>query len=195
SWAPFPVGGAPPAARSAEGAPFVFHDAAGRRWPRIKRVVLAAAVALVALIGAVLLAAAHVAPGKAPWFSATAPQPVSDLPGRAAPRGTLPPASGVWQPGRAAPRPDPPPAPWGVKGSRPRVPRWGRLQNPLTDLHLPPGPRRQSPRSSRPSDGLWLEVAGPGLLPFGVSSFLPAARSSVSHRHRLDQSIQPPAPR
>ncbi|HKA11675.1 MAG TPA: hypothetical protein VKI99_14540, partial [Candidatus Dormibacteraeota bacterium] len=84
SWAPFPVGGAPPAARSAEGAPFVFHDAAGRRWPRIKRVVLAAAVALVALIGAVLLAAAHVAPGKAPWFSATAPQPVSDWPGRAA---------------------------------------------------------------------------------------------------------------
>ena len=41
-------------------------------------------MALVLLVGAVLLAAAHVAPGKAPWFSATAPQQVPNWPARAA---------------------------------------------------------------------------------------------------------------
>src|SRR5215472_1523082 len=83
SWARPPVGRAAPAARSTEDTPFVFHDAAGRRWSRIKRMVLGAAMAVVVLVGAVLLAAAHVAPGKAPWFSATAPQQVPNWPARA----------------------------------------------------------------------------------------------------------------
>src|SRR5215472_5737919 len=83
SWARPPVGRAAPAARSTEDTPFVFHDAAGRRWSRIKRIALGAAMALVLLVGAVLLAAAHVAPGKAPWFSATAPQQVPNWPARA----------------------------------------------------------------------------------------------------------------
>src|SRR5215472_3927675 len=75
---------ASPAIASVDGTPFVFHDVAGRRWSRIKRIAVGAAVALVVLVGAVLLAVTHVAPGKAPWFHATAGQPVSDWPARGA---------------------------------------------------------------------------------------------------------------
>ena|SRR5215510_9322988 len=78
------VASASPAIASVDGTPFVFHDAAGRRWSRIKRIAVGAAVALVVLAGAALLAVTHVAPGKAPWFHATAGQPVSDWPARAA---------------------------------------------------------------------------------------------------------------
>src|SRR5215472_14384697 len=61
-----------------EDARFVFHDPAGRRWSRIKRVALAVLAALVVLSVAVIAAVALIAPGRAPLFSGTAPQPVVD---------------------------------------------------------------------------------------------------------------------
>ena len=91
---------ASPAIASVDGTPFVFHDAAGRRWSRIKRTTLGVAVALVALAGAVVLAVTHVAPGKAPWFHTTTAQPVSDWPARAA-GGDSSSAPGVGEIGRA----------------------------------------------------------------------------------------------
>ena len=76
------MGSASPATASVDGTPFVFHDAAGRRWSRIKRITFGATVALVRLVGAVVLGVTHVAPGRAPWFHATVPQPVPDWPAR-----------------------------------------------------------------------------------------------------------------
>ena len=63
---------------SVDAAPFVFHDASGRRWSRIKRVAMVVAAAAVVLGGGVLVAVATSAPGRAPFFSAPGPQQVPD---------------------------------------------------------------------------------------------------------------------
>lgn len=75
---------APPstAAASPDAGSFVFHDASGHRWSRIKRVLFAAAAALAVIGGAVLLALTHVAPGRAPSFALTGPQHVPNWPVR-----------------------------------------------------------------------------------------------------------------
>ena len=65
---------------SSDANSFVFHDVSGRRWSRIKRVMFAVAAALVVIIGAVLLALTHVAPGRAQSFSSLVPQQVPDWP-------------------------------------------------------------------------------------------------------------------
>ena len=136
---------------SVDGTPFVFHDAAGRRWSRIKRITFGATVALVVLAGAVVLGVTHVAPGRAPWFHATVPQPMPDWPARDAGGD---PSSGAAVPaqpsggvaisgGPAVTQAQPPPTATG-----------GHLRSPLMARPLR-SPRGQSLPSSRPSDRLW----------------------------------------
>jgi len=65
-----------------DAGPFVFHDASGRRWSRIKRFIFMVAALLLVAGGVVLLAVTHVAPGRAPSFSTSIPQQVPNWPFR-----------------------------------------------------------------------------------------------------------------
>jgi len=66
----------------ADAGPFVFHDASGRRWSRIKRFMFMVAALLFVAGGVVLLAVTQVAPGRAPSFSTSIPHQVPDWPFR-----------------------------------------------------------------------------------------------------------------
>ena len=119
-------------AGTTDAAPFVFHDAGGRRWPRIKRISLTAAAALIVLAGAVVLAVTHVAPGRAPLFSGAAAPRVPDWPLREsgpAPAGPAAPAAG---PGTRAGAAQPQPTAAGVASPslslRPTPPATGSLK-------------------------------------------------------------------
>jgi hypothetical protein len=104
-WTPPSTASAPGAIEPPdEEAPFVFHDPAGRRWSRIKRVGLVGASALLVVGGGVFLAVTRVAPGRAPAFAGVPAQPEPDWqtrntgsapasPNAAVP--TAPPAPGV----------------------------------------------------------------------------------------------------
>src|SRR5215467_706884 len=66
-----------------DNSSFVFHDATGRRWSRVKRVAFAAGATLLVLGGGVAIAVTQIAPGRAPsLFSATAPEQLHDWPVR-----------------------------------------------------------------------------------------------------------------
>src|SRR5215831_10880464 len=66
-----------------DNSSFVFHDATGRRWSRVKRVAFAAAATLLVLGGGVAIAVTQIAPGRAPsLFSATAPEQLHNWPVR-----------------------------------------------------------------------------------------------------------------
>jgi hypothetical protein len=88
--------------RGLEPGGFVFHDRGGRRWCRIKRVMLLLAILVGAVGGAVLLALANVAPGRAPFFATNVPQPIQDWPIRDPGGGASTPAAGSTASTRAA---------------------------------------------------------------------------------------------
>jgi len=136
---------APPSAAVASPATgsFVFHDASGQRWSRIKRVIFAAAAAVAVIGGAVLLALTHVAPGRAPSFAATGPQQVLNWPVRSSAGDATPLQLGA-------------PSPAGRQGGTSQQPKAvaGGGSSPAPSLTSPPTPAptptfRPTPRPKR----------------------------------------------
>jgi len=96
-WAPPPVSSALGAIEPEQDASFVFHDPAGRRWSRIKRLALVGAAALLVVGGGVVVAITRMAPGRAQALTAVPSQLVPDWqvrdPGSAPPAAAAPPTS------------------------------------------------------------------------------------------------------
>jgi hypothetical protein len=120
---------------AADTTPFVFHDASGRRWSRIKRIALAVAAALVVLGCGVLVAVATVAPGRAPLVSAIAPPQVPDWPIRGPGGATVP------LPGGAA----------GSVPGRQQAPVAGAAPSPGASLQPSPTPKNPPHRRPKPT--------------------------------------------
>jgi len=109
-----------------EDAPFVFHDPAGRRWSRIKRGAVIAAIALLVVVVGVLVAVTRVAPGRAPTLAGTPTQQVPDWQVRgsgAPPAGAVPSVaagqSAAALAARSSPTPTPRPSPTSSRRSTP----------------------------------------------------------------------------